>query len=319
MIIDILVPAYNEAASLPELIDRIIVSISLAQSDSGILDKSLDFDYKIYIGDNYSSDNTLEVVQMLQSKYPGKIYLVQNHRNYGYEHSAWNLFRLSRGNAAVHILSDLEDPPELVGELIVGWLLRDVSIDSIFASKLTNKTELYFYQFFRRLFYLLSRIFLRIKLPVGYHGVGIYSDFVIKDAVWLFSRSSLNIRSCLVSCSDSFASIHYKKMLRKHGKSSLNFRRNAAIAVESIFKQDRSYHTLIAIMCIFSFIFFLFCTIFALFNQILFKVYPSGTLTLSTIIGAFAITTSLSIYLLSSQISSIPKTRRTLKVRYTIK
>ena len=316
MKIDILIPAYNEARSLPELIERIKASINkLKKTDPYI--KNFNFEYHFYIADNKSTDNTIEVVNKLQSIYPGEITLIQNLRNYGYDQSTHNLFRLSRGDAAIHILSDLEDPPELVGKLIKLWLVAEESnYDSILAAKVSNDSELSYIRWGRKFFYILSRNFLRINIPSGYHGVGIYSNIVVKDAVWLFTKSSLNMRSCLASCSNSYSTIHYSKSIRRHGKSSMGLRRISSYSIESIFKQERFYHLFIGIMCLASIGFFMLCLSLAIINQLISNSYPSGVLTIAMLISSFAIITNVCIYLLSSQISSLPKARNGFKVRF---
>ena len=316
MLIDILIPAYNEAASLSELVERIIASIKDVGLETCEHQQDPLISYRIYIADNCSQDNTLDVVRDLQIAHPGKIVYIRNKRNYGYELSVWNLMRLSKGDAAVHILSDLEDPPELVGHLISLWFTSNGSIDAYLAAKQPDHNESTFYRYGRRFYYILSNIFLRTDLPIGYHGVGIYSAHAIQDAVWLFGRSSLNMRSCIVNCIDSYEVIPYTKQKRKHGRSSLNLRGNASFAIASIFRQQQVYHLFIRLIFICSAIFFVICLLFALLNQLLNGAYPSGILTLAAINAAVGILTTLSIYLLSSQISAVPKSRHGLRVRY---
>ena len=71
-LISILIPTYNEEENISELIGEIIKNLDLKN-----------YDYEIIVIDNYSNDNTAEIVKklILTNK---KIKLIVNNRNYGH-------------------------------------------------------------------------------------------------------------------------------------------------------------------------------------------------------------------------------------------
>ena len=106
MDLSVVVPAFNEAESLPELaewVDRVCVSSSI--------------DYELIIIDDGSSDGTWNVVNKL-SEGNGKIKAIRFRRNYGKAAALQTGFEVSAGEVVITMDADLQDSPDEIPELV---------------------------------------------------------------------------------------------------------------------------------------------------------------------------------------------------------
>ena len=103
--ISVVVPLYNEAESLPELvawIDRVAVSHAYA--------------YEVILVDDGSSDGSWEVVESLREKYPA-IRGIGFARNYGKSAALYCGFAAAEGEVVITMDADLQDSPDEIPEL----------------------------------------------------------------------------------------------------------------------------------------------------------------------------------------------------------
>ena len=103
--ISVVVPLYNEAESLPELvawIDRVAVSHGYA--------------YEVILVDDGSSDGSWEVVESLREKYPA-IRGIGFARNYGKSAALYCGFAAAEGEVVITMDADLQDSPEEIPTL----------------------------------------------------------------------------------------------------------------------------------------------------------------------------------------------------------
>lgn len=110
-LISITIPACNEAANLPILRDRLLATLVPLEAK---------YDFEIILLDNASTDATREVVLAIAAG-DSRIRYVRYTRNFGFEASLLAGIDLARGVAAINMVSDLQDPPELIPSLIAKW------------------------------------------------------------------------------------------------------------------------------------------------------------------------------------------------------
>ena len=112
MRLSVVIPAFNEAESLPELIERIhVAAADLAP-------------YEILVVDDGSSDGTVNLLERLSEKDP-RLGFVSFGRNYGKSAALATAFDRVRGEVIVTMDADLQDDPAeipaLVAKLDEGW------------------------------------------------------------------------------------------------------------------------------------------------------------------------------------------------------
>jgi len=106
MDLTVVVPAYNEAESLPELaewIDRVCTGSSI--------------DYELIIIDDGSSDSTWDVLRQLAER-NSRVRAVRFRRNYGKAAALQTGFEASVGTVVITMDADLQDSPDEIPELV---------------------------------------------------------------------------------------------------------------------------------------------------------------------------------------------------------
>jgi len=107
--ISVVVPCYNEEEVLPHFAERI----------SAVLDK-LGSTYEVVLVDDGSIDHTSEVARSLCVRFNG-FRLVSLLRNFGHQNAVSAGLEHARGDSVVLIDADLQDPPEVIPEMVGRW------------------------------------------------------------------------------------------------------------------------------------------------------------------------------------------------------
>ena len=108
-LLTLVVPAMNEEANLPRAYDEITQVMA-----------DLPYDYEVLVIDNASTDRTGDVAAELATRNPRWRY-VRFSRNFSVEISIAAGLRFARGDAAMILFSDLQDPPKLIPDFLRKW------------------------------------------------------------------------------------------------------------------------------------------------------------------------------------------------------
>ena len=225
---------FNEAENVHELYQRCRTAFERIKREAK-LGQSLAFG--MVIADNHSSDATLGILNEIV-KQDQAVLILANSRNYGAEASfAHAVAESSRGDIIIGISSDLQDPPELVPEL-VRRLLQDDGCDAVLAVK-TKSRESHLMRLSRKAYYLALGHSSRLRtVPDGFHGFGAYRFEAIDEALSLWQTTGLNLRMCLVNGSQSPATLPYHQAKRLHGQSSYRRLGYAREAIQALLAAD---------------------------------------------------------------------------------
>ncbi len=150
--ISILIPAYNEQEVLPQLFERLE---KLAHDES-----TYDFEF-LFVNDG-SSDETLSIIKHY-AKSDARISYVNLSRNFGKEVAMLAGFDHVRGDATVIIDADLQDPPELIPEMIQYW---KQGYDDVFAKRRSRAGESVVKKKTSALYYKILQSSTRIPIQV---------------------------------------------------------------------------------------------------------------------------------------------------------
>jgi glycosyltransferase involved in cell wall biosynthesis len=126
-LITILVPAYNEAEALPELLRRLR---ELARSV-----KTYDFEF-LFVNDG-SVDGTLDIIKK-EARYNKQVSYIDLSRNFGKEIAIKAGIDHVDSDALITIDADLQDPPELIPRMIKYW---EEGYDDIYARRTSRNGE----------------------------------------------------------------------------------------------------------------------------------------------------------------------------------
>lgn len=109
-LISIVTPAYNEEGNIEELARRL--QAVFAANDG--------YEFEVIIVENGSDDRTFEKIVEVNKADP-RFKAVRLSRNFGPDGGVTAGLRYARGDAAVIMCADLQDPPELIAEFIARW------------------------------------------------------------------------------------------------------------------------------------------------------------------------------------------------------
>jgi len=146
----IVVPAYNEQEVLPEFHRRLCAVLGVLEGGSEI----------VYVNDG-SHDNTLAVLQELQRN-DLRVIIVDLSRNFGKEIALTAGLDYARGEAAVAIDADLQDPPELIPELVKQW---NAGFDVVYAKRTERSGETWLKKLTAKLFYRVIKHVSHVVIP----------------------------------------------------------------------------------------------------------------------------------------------------------
>ncbi|MBN8815611.1 MAG: glycosyltransferase family 2 protein [Sphingomonas sp.] len=144
--LSIVVPCYNEALSLPQLHARVSAA---ARAEVGE-------DYELVLINDGSKDDSWPIMQRLSAEDP-RLVAINLSRNHGHQLALTAGLDLCAGEQILIIDADLQDPPELLGEMR-GMMAREQA-DVVYAVRRKREGETFFKKATAAMFYrLLDRV-----------------------------------------------------------------------------------------------------------------------------------------------------------------
>jgi len=205
--ISIVSGCFNEAGNVEELVFRV----------AKVMEGLPDYDYEQIIIDNASTDGTQEILRSLAATNP-RLKVILNARNFGHIRSPYHALMQSTGNATVALASDLQEPPELIPEMIKQWESGAKAVVAIKDS--SDESPLFFA--IRRLYYSIVEGVAEIKTVKNFTGFGLY-DRVILDYCRAVADPYPYFRGQISEIGLPIKEISYHQPARKRGITKNNF------------------------------------------------------------------------------------------------
>ena len=138
-LVSILVPAYNEEEVLNMLYERL----------KKIIDSNTKYNFEILFINDGSKDNTLKIIKELRSIDSNVCYLNLS-RNFGKETAMIAGLDYVKGDCVIIIDADLQDPPELIPQMLKFW---EEGYDDVYAKRKSRKGETFLKKFTSKMYY----------------------------------------------------------------------------------------------------------------------------------------------------------------------
>jgi len=217
--ISIIVPAYNEEESLPFLYERL----------TKLIDSIENYEFEVLFINDGSKDKTLEIIKHLRKKDERFCY-VSFSRNFGKEIAMMAGLDYAKGDAVIFIDADLQEPPELIPELIKYW---EEGYDDVYAKRKSREGETFLKKFTSKMYYNILQKLTRVEIQKD------TGDFRLLDRRCVNALRKLRESQ---RCSKSmFSWIGYKKKevlfdrdARVAGKTKWNYKRLVDLAIYGI-------------------------------------------------------------------------------------
>jgi glycosyltransferase involved in cell wall biosynthesis len=216
-LIDIVVPCYNEAANIPELVGRIEAALRNVQN----------LEYEILIVDDGSSDSTPSVVTNARLSNP-KVGFIRLLRNFGHQAALSAGLEYARGDAVVVMDADLQHPPELLPEMIKQWRL---GFDVVQTVRTVQPGALK--SFSSRTFYRLLNYVSEIRIRDGAADFRLMSRRAVDGLLALPERTRF-LRGLITWLGFPAITIAFEAPPRRSGQSSYSFRKMANLATDAL-------------------------------------------------------------------------------------
>lgn len=218
VLLSIIVPVYNEEVVLPLFNEQLIKVI-----------QPLNIIYEIIYVNDGSTDNTEAIILNLRNQHP-EIAYTKFSRNFGKEAAMTAGFKLCRGEAAIMIDVDLQDPPTLIPAMLEAW--RN-GADIVNMKRTIREGEAYWKKITANLFYDLIGKIGDVAIP---HNVGdfrLFSRLAI-DAVNLLPERSRFMKGLYAWVGYPQVTIEYVRNCRVAGNSKWPFLKLARLAWQGI-------------------------------------------------------------------------------------
>ena len=205
--ISIVSGCYNEEENIPMLIERV----------RKVMQKFPQYDYEYIFIDNASEDKTVAVLKSY-AKDDKRIKIIVNSRNFGHIRSPMHALLQAQGDAVISIVSDLQDPPELIADFLRQW---EAGSDIVLAIKKSSQEKKLMYRI-REMYYGLLYRLSEVPVYKNFTGFGLY-DRKVMDALRQIKDPYPFFRGMIAEVGYTVTKIPYDQPVRIHGITKNNF------------------------------------------------------------------------------------------------
>jgi polyisoprenyl-phosphate glycosyltransferase len=216
--VSVLVPVFNEEENVKRAYDAIV----------GVFRNLKNYDYEIVVTDNHSTDQTFMLLQEIAAHDP-KVRVIRFSRNYGYERSLLVAYKHATGDCSVQIDCDLQDPPQLIPQMLALW---QQGHQVVYGIRRTLKDGLLI-SGLRRLYYRCVNAMSEDELPLN-AGEFRLVDARVLEELRKVDDTSPYLRGLISSMGFSQIGFEYDREARIAGTSKFPFRAMIALAMDGV-------------------------------------------------------------------------------------
>ncbi|MFT6851285.1 MAG: glycosyltransferase involved in cell wall biosynthesis [Sphingobacteriales bacterium] len=219
MLLSVIIPIYNESANIDLLYNRL----------GSVLNKMENSTYEMVFVNDGSADNSLELIQKF-AKTDEKIKFINFSRNFGHQIAVTAGLDHCNGDAIVIIDADLQDPPELILDLMKKY---QEGFQVVYAKRKSRKGESYFKKLTAKWFYrILSRI-TSVEIPVDTGDFRII-DRKIVDVLMKMPEKQKFLRGQISWVGYKQTFVEYERDERHAGETGYTYRKMIQFALDGI-------------------------------------------------------------------------------------
>lgn len=217
--ISILIPAYNEEAVLDKLVVRL--------SDLANSVKNYEFEF-LFVNDG-SRDETLPIIKEYADK-DSRVSYINLSRNFGKEIAMIAGLDHVQGDATVIIDADLQDPPELIPEMIALW---EKGYDDVYAKRKSREGESWFKKFSSKMYYKTLQKVTHVPIQEDTGDFRLLDRRVV-EAIRQFRDTQRNAKAIFSWVGFNKKQILYNRDPRAAGETKWNYVKLINLAIDGI-------------------------------------------------------------------------------------
>jgi dolichol-phosphate mannosyltransferase len=217
-VVSVVAPVYNEEQLLPEFYRRVVEVL-----------ESLGESFELVLVNDGCKDSSPEIMRQLHEQ-DERVKVIHFSRNFGHQLAITAGTDYASGDAVVIIDSDLQDPPELIPELVAKW--RE-GYEVIYAVRSEREGETWFKKITATFFYRLIKGITNVDIPVD------TGDFRLMDRRVVNSLSGIReyhrfVRGLSVWVGFKQTGVPYRRAARTAGETKYPFRKMLRFALDGI-------------------------------------------------------------------------------------
>lgn len=214
----IVVPTYNEEANISELYRRV----------SAVMDR-LDGVAELVLVDDGSRDRTLPLIRQLRER-DARVCYLSFARNFGHQIAVTAGLNVSRGQVVVTMDADLQDPPELILEMVREW---QAGYQVVYARRTQRKQESWLKRTTAYGFYRLLRTLADVEIPTD-TGDFCLMDRSVVDLLNHMPERNRYIRGLRAWVGFRQTAVQFERDPRFAGAVKYTFRKSLALAINGL-------------------------------------------------------------------------------------
>ena len=217
--ISVVIPAYNEEESLPMLYDRM----------KKLMENMENYEFEILFVNDGSKDKTINIIKQLRAE-DKRICYVDFSRNFGKEIAMIAGLDYATGDCVIFMDADLQDPPELIPELVKYW---EEGYDDVYAKRKSRKGETWLKKFTSKMYYKVLQHLTRVEIQKD------TGDFRLLDrrcvnALRKLRESQRNTKSMFSWIGYNKKEVLFDREPRVAGKTKWNYMKLVDLAIDGI-------------------------------------------------------------------------------------
>ncbi|HXE72704.1 MAG TPA: glycosyltransferase family 2 protein, partial [Candidatus Nitrosotenuis sp.] len=216
-LVSVVIPCYEEAANIPRLYER------LARVAEGV-----DWELEILFVDDGSRDATPRELEKLVQADP-RVRAVRLSRNFGSHMACLAGMSYARGEAVAIMAADLQDPPEVLPQLVEKW--RE-GCDVVWAVR-HQRRDSPWRLFFSRAYHGLMRRIALAEMPVEGVDFGLFSARVVQAVLGMREKNT-SLFGLILWAGYRQTFVRYTKEKRASGRSKWTLGKQVKLLVDSV-------------------------------------------------------------------------------------
>jgi len=217
--ISIVVPVFNEEDNVLSLYGT-VTEVMSSLSDQ--------YDYELIFTDNHSTDNSYDKLAQLALT-DKRVRVFRFSRNFGYQRSSFTGYRKARGDAAIQLDCDMQDPPHMIPEFLRLWNQGYQVVYGVRRFREENRGI----TLLRKVFYRLINMLSDDHLPLD------AGDFRLVDRCVLNELKKIDdsqpyLRGAIAAMGFRQIGIPYDRAKRALGESKFSFGDLLGLAIDGI-------------------------------------------------------------------------------------
>lgn len=206
-VVSIVTPCFNEEANVEELYSRV----------RSVMANIGRYRYEHIFIDNHSSDGTVAILKRIAAA-DSNVKVIVNARNFGHIRSPIHALHQACGDAVIGVAADLQDPPEMIADLIREW---EKGFFMVLAVKNGSEENRLMFWIRKRYYRLVNRLS-DIETFQNFTGFGLYDRRVV-DVVRSFDDPYPYFRGMIAEIGLPHTTIPFIQPRRKRGITKNNF------------------------------------------------------------------------------------------------